>query len=49
MLPKAKMSWEVGSGDEMHIGIGKGTEDVSVAGNVLLDRSEAGIVDDLQV
>ena len=33
----------------MHIGMGKGAEDVSVAGDVLLDRYKAGIVDDLQV
>ena len=37
------------SGDEMHIGMGKGAEDEIMAGDLLLDRSVVDIASDLQV
>ena len=37
------------SGDEMHIGMGRGAEDVMVAGGSLHNISEAGIASGLQV
>ena len=37
------------SGDEMHIGMGKGAEDASVEGAELLDRFVVDIADGLQV
>ena len=37
------------SGDEMHIGMGRGAEDVMVAGGSLHDISEADIASGLQV
>ena len=37
------------SGDEMCIGMGRGAEDVSMAGDVLQDRSVVDIASDPQV
>ena len=37
------------SGDEMHIGMGRGAEDESVARDLPQDRSMVDIIDGLQV
>ena len=37
------------SGDERHIGMGKGAEDATMVRDLLLDRPVVDITDDLQV